>query len=499
MLAHSRSAALEGIDAYEVRVEVDIANGLPALLVVGLPGTAVQESRERVRSALENSDLPFPRRRVVINLAPADIRKEGPAFDLPIALALLLAQRALPPASLEDVICVGELALDGSLRPVRGAVSVALLARRVGARLLLPPANAAQVAAINGVRAVAADSLGEAVSYLRGLTRPPRVEVRNRPAARQGLRLGDVKGQAAAKRALEVAAAGGHNLLLTGPPGSGKSMLAQRLPELLPDLDDGRSLEATQVHSAAGLPVESLLQRPPVRMPHHTVTLGGFVGGGNAPRPGELSLAHHGVLILDEVPEFDRRVLESLRQPLEEGRIAISRSRNNLVFPASVQLLATRNPCPCGFAGDGERACTCTPGVIDRYHARLSGPLLDRIDMHVSVPRLPATDLLDPGEEPDEAAIRQRVRIAREWAIDRQGDVNARLDGRAMKVYCPLSGAAQATLTIAISRLKLSGRGFDRLLRTARTVADLAGSEEIDHDHLLEAVGYRHESAWAVA
>ncbi len=493
MYASVPSATLVGVEARPVRVEVHLARGLPSTTIVGLPDAAVREARERVRAALTSSGFDVPRARILVNLSPADLRKEGPALDLPIALALLAADGRVPRRKAASLLCSAELALDGRLRPVRGAVAIGLLALASGRRsVLVASDDAPGVAALGGLEVWPAATLGEAVALLRGTVRPAAVQPPNQPRPAPEPDLRDVRGRREARLALEIAAAGGHPLLLTGPPGSGKTMLARRLPGLLPDLEPDASIEATRIHASAGRPAAcGMMTRPPFRAPHHGTTRISMLGGGRLPRPGEVSLAHHGVLFLDELPEFARATLEALRQPLEEGRIAVDRHQARTVFPAAFQLVAARNPCPCGWHGVEPPRCRCHPSDRRRYRQRISGPILDRIDLHVSLDPSDAATLVEADVGETSAAVAARVAAARATARPRGGGLNARLDAGALERAVRADPALRREARRLVAELGLTARGYVRLLRVARTIADLAGEDVVRPDHLAAAARYR--------
>jgi magnesium chelatase family protein len=485
------SAALRGIEALPVEIEVDLLRRLPAVCIVGLPASAVRESAERVRSAIEASGAEFPRKRVVVNLAPADLKKEGTALDLPMALGILAASGIIEQRALDTVLAAGELALDGRLRPIRGSLSLAIRAREAGRTLIVPADNAPQAALVPGVDVWPATDLHEVMAWLTGEADPPSSAPPPVSLPMPSLDLSDVRGQFQARRALEIAAAGAHHLLLMGPPGCGKSMLAQRLPGILPPPSFDESLEVTQVHCAAGLLRGSaMLPGRPFRAPHHTVTVAGLVGNRNL-RPGEVALAHHGVLFLDEAAEFRRSALEVLRQPLQDGRIQVTRASGTVTWPAELMLVLASNPCPCGHLGS-TRACICSDAAIQSYRRKLSGPILDRIDLHIEMEPVPPGALLDgePGES--SASVRERVLEARRRAVQRgQDGPNARLDTRGLAQHAPFTAEARELLRANATRMGLSARSTTRIQKVARTIADLATAHVIQPPHVVEALAYR--------
>ena len=503
MLARVWSAAIAGIDAIKVGVEVDVSGGLPKIIVVGLPDVAIHESRERVKAAIKNADFAFPVRKIVINLTPADLRKEGPCFDLPISVGILAASEQVNPQLLGDYLFYGEVSLDGTLRAVTGVLPIAAAASKMGiAGLVLPLGNAQEAAVVKDINVYGFGSLGQVVDFLNHPHKYQPVVAENPLAKKQSLdqvaNLKDVKGQLQGRRALEIAAAGGHNLIFVGPPGSGKTMLAQRLPGILPPLSFPEALEVSQIHSVAGLLRDrgALIVQRPFRSPHHSASGPSLVGGGTYPRPGEISLAHKGILFLDELTEFKRNVLEYLRQPLEDGQVTISRTRQSVVFPAQFTLVASTNPCPCGYFGDPIQNCTCSPRQRENYWAKLSGPLMDRIDLQVAVNRLKPEEMTRQAMGEDTSIIRERVIAARKLAEERfEGEsgisCNGEMRSHHLRDFCVLDDNSRNLLESAIRKLGLSARAMDRVLKVSRTIADLAGDDHLQSNHLAEAIQYR--------
>lgn len=502
MLARTLGYGLSGVNGFAVKVEVYAANGLPALEIIGLPDASVRESRDRVSAAIVNSGFAMPVRRLTVNLAPADMKKEGPAFDLPISISILLASGQIPPMDLTRTLLLGELSLDGTLQPVRGALPMVISASEQGIEeVILPEGNAEEVACIQGIRVYPARNLRQAVLHLTGQERIPAQEQRAYQdiieASVRMMDMAQVQGQTGARRALEVAAAGGHNMLMIGVPGSGKTMLARCLPGILPPLTFTEALETTRIHSIAGRlrPGDGLMASRPFCAPHHSASVASLIGGGSHARPGEVSLAHNGVLFMDELPEFSRNALEALRQPLEDGVVSVTRVQNQAQYQSSFMLVASMNPCPCGYFGSKQKTCRCSRHEIRRYLDRVSGPLLDRIDIQIEVDAVPVKEINAGGKAESSAVVGERVRKARERQQQRYVNdgihCNAQLDAKLSKRYCPMTDEAAAVLHMAVERMGMSMRAYGRVIKVARTIADLAGEDVIGMEHVAEAIQYR--------